>query len=266
MLGNILVSAAQVLFAAALDPIAQLIGSALVVMLGSAIVWHRRQRAASKLGMASWWFIGSSILIALMASSGAFYGLWLRGSQPAMPTADSPVSIPANIQSSPLVVEQSIIFGGGNYAFKYSGLLTRSGKIARVFIEHERSPADRRRVQLFEKRDFVKGEKLEGPLGSLIDGDKGHFRWGAANTGFALGDIVSFGEETKARLLIIDENGVELQEYGFLLLPQITDGQVDVARYLNTNARFRHQEENIPVPEISASNVKLVVQDKWKWQ
>jgi hypothetical protein len=262
MLGNILVSAGQVLFGTALDPVLQKIGSVLLLIVLGAFIWHGRQTEANKLGMASGSFIAAAVLVALAAVGGAFYGLWLRSSQAAISVADKP----AGVQSSPLVVEQSIFSSGGNYVFKYSGLLTRSGTIVRIFIEHEQSPADRRRLQVFEKRNFVKGEKLEGPIGSSIDGDKGHFRWGAAETGFPLGDVVSFGEETKARVLVIDENGTELQEYKFLLVPQITDGQASIARYLNTNAKFRHQAENVPVPEITPENVKLIVQDKWKWQ
>jgi hypothetical protein len=44
--------------------------------------WHRQQRAAKKLGMASWWFIALSCVVALLSVGGASYGLALKFSAP----------------------------------------------------------------------------------------------------------------------------------------------------------------------------------------
>jgi hypothetical protein len=51
---------------------------AFILALASLIRWHRGQRAAQKLGMASWYFIVPSIVVAITAIVVASYGLGLR--------------------------------------------------------------------------------------------------------------------------------------------------------------------------------------------
>lgn len=77
VVGNIVVSASQLL-ASQLDVVAQVIGGLLVLVVCGAIWWHRRQRAANKPGMASWWFVGLSFLVALLAVGAGSYGLGLH--------------------------------------------------------------------------------------------------------------------------------------------------------------------------------------------
>ena len=76
-MGNIVVSALQLL-AGQLDVVAQVIGGLLVLLLCGAIWWHLRQRAAKKLGMASWYFIAPCIFISALAAVAAAYGIGLR--------------------------------------------------------------------------------------------------------------------------------------------------------------------------------------------
>jgi hypothetical protein len=58
-----------------------MIGVGVLVIIGivAVIRWHRRQRAAKKLGMASWPFIAACFAIALIAVGAGGYGLGLRG-------------------------------------------------------------------------------------------------------------------------------------------------------------------------------------------
>jgi hypothetical protein len=57
------------------------IGVAVLLVIGVAtlIRWHRRQRAAKKLGMASFYFIVPCFVVALIAIAAAAYGIGLRG-------------------------------------------------------------------------------------------------------------------------------------------------------------------------------------------
>jgi hypothetical protein len=50
----------------------------LAVVIYGVIAWHRRQRTAKKLGMASWQFIALCFAIALIAVAGGAYGLGLK--------------------------------------------------------------------------------------------------------------------------------------------------------------------------------------------
>lgn len=51
----------------------------LAMVVWAAISWHRRQRAAKKLGMASWQFIALCCVVAAIAIACGAYGLGLRG-------------------------------------------------------------------------------------------------------------------------------------------------------------------------------------------
>jgi len=72
-----------------LDGTEQVIGAVLVTVIAIAIWgigWHRRQRAANKLGMSSLTFIISCFAIALIAASFGAYGLGARASKADVPT------------------------------------------------------------------------------------------------------------------------------------------------------------------------------------
>ncbi len=59
-----------------------MIGVSIAIIATAALViyWHRQQRKAKKLGMASWQFIALSLTVAFLAVAAAAYGLGLRGS------------------------------------------------------------------------------------------------------------------------------------------------------------------------------------------
>ena len=63
-----------------------------------AISWHRRERAAKKLGMASWYFIAPCLVVAALAIAAGAYGIGLRSgpvqvsNQPASEVQASPIT------------------------------------------------------------------------------------------------------------------------------------------------------------------------------
>jgi hypothetical protein len=76
-MGNVVISALQLL-AGQLDVVAQVIGGLLVLLFCLAIWWHRRQQAAKKPGMASWYFIAPCLFIAVLTIAAASYGIGIR--------------------------------------------------------------------------------------------------------------------------------------------------------------------------------------------
>lgn len=54
----------------------------LVMVVWAAVSWHRRQRAAKKLGMASWQFISLCLVLAALGVGGAGYGFGLHFAKP----------------------------------------------------------------------------------------------------------------------------------------------------------------------------------------
>lgn len=68
--------------------------TALAVIAWAVIRWHRQQRAAKKLGMASWPFIAVCLTIALLAVAAAAYGIGLKFSKSDLPSGESLSAIP----------------------------------------------------------------------------------------------------------------------------------------------------------------------------
>jgi len=81
--------------------------TALACIIWLVIGWHRRQRAANKLGMASWPFIAVCFTVALLAIAGGAYGLGLKFAntetgtlQPAQPTTSLSSQTPTSSAAS----------------------------------------------------------------------------------------------------------------------------------------------------------------------
>lgn len=164
--------------------------------------------------------------------------------------------------ATPLLEEQSIYTGAGsNTLFAYSGKFTRSGKLVRVYLQYERSPADRPLIPVFEKHNFVKGEKLVVPI-SIYTDSSNLFRWGTESSQSS--EPQSLGSPAKARVLIFDEDGNEIQQYAFLLWPTIWDVEVSIAQ--QRNMRVPKPETLVPVPKITSGNVRILTSDWWDWK
>ncbi|WP_316219328.1 hypothetical protein [Bradyrhizobium sp. SZCCHNR2026] len=222
--------------------------------------WHRARIKEGKRGMDSWYFIGLSAFVAAIAVAVAAYGLGLRASAPSQKNSSSSNEIQQ--RPTPLLEEQSIYTGAGsNSLFAYSGKFTRSGKLVRVYLQYERSPADRPLIPVFEKHNFVKGEKIVVPISSYTDSSN-LFRWGTESSQSS--ETQSLGSPAKVRVLIFDEDGNEIQQYVFLLWPTIWDIEVSTAQ--QHNMRVPRPEDLMPVPKITSGNVRILTSSWWDWK
>ena len=68
------------------------------------VSWHRRQRAAKKPGMASWYFIIPCFVVAALAIAAGAYGLGLQGRSEAK--AEAPV-VATHLQLGPAAPEKA---------------------------------------------------------------------------------------------------------------------------------------------------------------
>ncbi|UFZ07556.1 hypothetical protein LQG66_15150 [Bradyrhizobium ontarionense] len=164
----------------------------------------------------------------------------------------------------PLLEEQSIYSGGGNNSlFAYSGKFARSGKLVRVYLQYARSPTDRPLIPVFEKHNFVKGEKLVVPLATYLD-NSSQFRWGTEAVGFQLSESQSLGAPAKARVRIFDQDGNDIQQYEFVLWPTIWHIQVSIAQ--QHNMRTPRPEDLMSVPKIDSGNMRILPETWWDWK
>jgi hypothetical protein len=218
-------------------------------------------RASRKESAASWYAIVLALMVGVAAIGGAAYGLGLRSSTHSQDHTQQPAKPDHRLVENPTITQWD-----NGYFLRFSGNLTRSGKLVRAYLEIEYSPTDRRKAAIFEKRNFVKGEPITGPIASPINPDNqlGPFRIGAADTGIAPGNFtVMLTERAKLRVILYDEEGTEIQQFGFLLLPRINAYDVQWAQQRNMNPRI---QEKVPVPEIKQNNLIMITEVDWDWK
>lgn len=176
------------------DMIGYLIGFGFVIW--AAIGWHRRERAAKRLGMASWYFIAPCVLIAIIAVAGAAFGLGLRSasSPKTEPVSRSaPLTIPQNtyLKDVYIYAGQDLGKGASPQNPRFVAKFTRNGQRARFYVEDRYYPLGlfgasawmrTPQVQLTEYKEFVANDPVDFPILTPFDQDGNKFwRWGAPN-------------------------------------------------------------------------------------
>jgi hypothetical protein len=217
------------------DMIGYLIGFGFLIW--AAVHWHRRERAAKRLGMASWYFILPCLVVGIAAIVGVAFGLGLRSANP--PKADPAPHSAALAVSRNAYLKDAYIYPGANGINPhFSAKLTRNVDRGRIFADDSWWPnalgmvtwTARRRIFLAEIKDFVAEQSFNVPIVTSVTGltdDKKPspeklWRWGDGTTDPHF--IYSTGVMHRGRMVFIGDDGPP--EYFYFIIPAAPADQV----------------------------------------